>query len=381
MADATIKQGSPTSNDGTSAEVESRSESSNNFRGLVRFDLTSIAATSAIKTSFLNMRLTTPPPASRSQAVHRVTGSPQWPEVGVTWNSRDGVTNWTTAGADFNATAADTQPSGTTQGATVQWTILGDGTVSNIPQGWLDGSVLNRGLLVKDVSEDAAARAVVKAVQSGTTSIDSNGGTNTITVPITSVNTASSFLIFQTRHNGNRPVNSMIRGRIASATTLEFVRVSNEAAPGVPINIQWYVAEFSSGVNVQRGEVAQSTTTINVPITPVAAVNQAFVTWSKTPTAGDGTINSDDFVLCELTTTSNLQCRVGGANASHTISWQVIEFTNPADINVQTGTASLLHIDVGRRGGPINHDDQRAHHPRGRRQPSLRHLVENAHRR
>ncbi len=342
VADATIKQGSPSSNDGSSAEVESRSESSNNFRGLVRFDLTSIAATSAIKTSFLNMRLTTPPPASRSQAVHRVTGSPQWAELGVTWNSRDGVTNWTTAGADFNATAAGTQPSGTTQGATVQWTILGDGTVSNIPQGWLDGSVLNRGLLVKDVSEDAAARAVVKAVQSGTTSIDSNGGTNTITVPITSVNTASSFLIFQTRHNGNRPVNSMIRGRIASATTLEFVRVSNEAAPGVPINIQWYVAEFSSGVNVQRGEVAQSTTTINVPITPMAAVNQAFVTWSKTPTAGDGTTNSDDVVVGELTSTSNLQFRVNGANASHIISWQVIEFTNAADINVQKGTASLL---------------------------------------
>ena len=100
------------------------------------------------------------------------------------------------------------------------------------------------------------------AVQSGTTSIDSNGGTNTITVPITSVNTASSFLIFQTRHNGNRPVNSMIRGRIASATTLEFVRVSNEVAPGVPINIQWYVVEFSSGVNVQRGEVSQTATTI-----------------------------------------------------------------------------------------------------------------------
>ena len=44
----------------------------------------------------------------------------------------------------------------------------------------------------------------------------------------------------------------------------------------------------------------------------------------------------------ELTSTSNLQFRVNGANSSHVIWWQVVEFTNSADINVQKGTTSLL---------------------------------------
>ena len=110
-----------------------------------------------------------------------------------------------------------------------------------------------------------------------------------------------------------------------------------------PIDIRWYVVEIPSGVNVQRGEISsQSATTINVPITAVAALDQAFVTWSKTPTQTDGTLNSDDLILGELTTTSNLQFRVNTANAAHVIWWEVVEFTNPADINVQKGTTSLL---------------------------------------
>ncbi len=116
---------------------------------------------------------------------------------------------------------------------------------------------------------------------------------------------------------------------------------AEEAIPA--IDIQWYVVQIPSGVNVQRGEVAsQNATTIDVPITPVAAVNQAFVTWSKTPAASDGTFNSDDPLVGELTSTSNLQFRVNSANASHVIWWQVVEFTNSADINVQKGTTSLL---------------------------------------
>ena len=99
-------------------------------------------------------------------------------------------------------------------------------------------------------------------VQQGTTTISSNGGTSTLTVPITSVDTSKAFLLFQTRHDGNRPVNSMIRGRIASATSVESVRVSDEAAPGVPIDIQWYVVEKPTGVSVQRGQASY-------PVSPV----------------------------------------------------------------------------------------------------------------
>jgi hypothetical protein len=181
------------------------------------------------------------------------------------------------------------------------------------------------------------------SVQTGTASSPGGScpdpGGCTTTVTINAVDPARSVLFFQTRHNSNRPPGSMIRGRIASSTSLEFVRVTDETST---ISIRWYVVQFPSGVKVQRGEMIQDATAKNVTINAVASLNQAFVTWSKTPNNTDGVWSQDDPTLCELTTTANLQCRVNQSNAAHVIWWQVIEFTNAADINVQKGSASLL---------------------------------------
>ncbi len=192
--------------------------------------------------------------------------------------------------------------------------------------------------------------SIGSTVQSGT-AVSSANGTLTVAIP-TLVVTARSFLIFNTRHNSNRPVGSMIRGRIASTNTLEFARVTNEGAP-VPISIQWYVVEFPSGVNVQRGSVNQTGTSINVPLaTPVASLTQAFVTWSKTPQNNDDDYKREQPILGELTATSNLQFRVDRADANHTIWWQVIEFTNAADILVQKGSTTALN-----NGGVLSTDE------------------------
>lgn len=93
------------------------------------------------------------------------------------------------------------------------------------------------------------------SVQTGTATVTIDG-TVTVNIP-SAVNPVRSFLIFNARHNSNRPVGSYVRGRIASATTLEFVRVTNEGAGRPPINVQWYVVEYDSGVSVQRGSVDQ----------------------------------------------------------------------------------------------------------------------------
>jgi hypothetical protein len=183
-----------------------------------------------------------------------------------------------------------------------------------------------------------AGGALLSSVQTGTAVSTSAG---TVTVPITSVDTTRSFLVFQMRSNSNRPVGSYFRGRLASATSVEFVRATNEATPA-QVDIRWYVVSFASGVRVQRGEVAQTAATINVPIAAVAAVNQAFVLWSKSADAADQTWGLNDPVLGELTSTTNLQLRVDGANAGHTIAWQVVEFTNAADITVQKGSIATM---------------------------------------
>ena len=194
------------------------------------------------------------------------------------------------------------------------------------------GSVLLWAILFPNAVAQAAE---VKVVQSGTATSSGNG---TVTVTINAVDTTKAFLIFQTRHNSNRPVGSMIRGQIASSTTLQFARVTDESST---MQIQWYVVEFTSGVNVQRGQVTQSSSTMNVGITPVASLSQAFVTWSKTPKISDSSWSSDDPLVGELTSTSNLQLQANDSNSSHIVWWQVIEFTDPADINVQKDSTSL----------------------------------------
>ncbi len=185
----------------------------------------------------------------------------------------------------------------------------------------------------------SAEAAVAQRVQSGT-AVNTANGVQTIT--ISSVDTTKSFLIVQARSSSNRPVGSTVRGRLASATTIEFERVTDGVAPEpAAINIQWYVVTFGSGVKVQRGEVTQSAATVNVPITAVAAVGQAFVLWSKTMVSTDTSWEDDDAVLGEITSTTNLQFRSNVAAPGHTIAWQVVEFTNPADINVQKGTTAM----------------------------------------
>jgi len=119
----------------------------------------------------------------------------------------------------------------------------------------------------------SAAQAAIKGVQSGTLTSSGNG-TNTVTLG-TAVNPTNAFLIFNTRHNSGLPGGSMVRGSIASSNSVAFVRTTTDTST---MNIQWYVVEYSAGVRVQRGELSQTNTVLNVPLTALSATNQAFVT-------------------------------------------------------------------------------------------------------
>lgn len=173
-------------------------------------------------------------------------------------------------------------------------------------------------------------------VQTGTLASTSDG---VQTVIIAAVDPARSFLLFSTRHNSADPDSSLLRGRIASATTLEFARVSNDANP---IDVRWYVVSYPAGVRVQRGEVTQSATTVNVTLPQaLGSTARAFVTYSKTAASSATTVDSTVPVLATLTTASNLQLRVNTAAAAHVIWWQVVEFLNAADVDVQRGVTSI----------------------------------------
>ena len=195
---------------------------------------------------------------------------------------------------------------------------------------WLIGAVL----LAMSPLADAAQ---VRIVQHGA-AVSSGNGTVTVTLP-QSVDPARAVLFFQSRHNSNRPPGSMIRGRLASATTLEFVRVTNESST---MTIHWSVVEFASGVRVQRGSTSQSATTLDVALaTPVADRARAFLLWSKTPGAGHSDWGSDDPIGGYLYSNSVARFMSVQANPEHIIEYQVVEYLNAADLFVQAGEATM----------------------------------------
>jgi hypothetical protein len=182
--------------------------------------------------------------------------------------------------------------------------------------------------------------ARAKSVQQGSFTNTSNGLT---TVSISSVDTTKAFLLYTLRSNSDRPVASALKGRLATATTLEFSRTTDEGSPS-PIDVQWSVVEYTCGVKVQRGS-ASADANVDVAITPVVSLSQAFVTCSKSTDLNYvGQWDMNDAFLCDLTNTGNLQVRMGSGasgNDSSTLYWQVVEFTSSEFANVQKGSTSL----------------------------------------
>jgi outer membrane protein assembly factor BamB len=191
--DASVNQAAPTTNNGTSTTVSTHTASSANQRALVRFDFssTTLSSNTAVKTSTLNLVPTLPLFSSRSQEAHRITGSTDWTETGVTWNTRNGSTAWATAGGDFDPTATDTQPSGVTAGTAVQFNVLSDSTSANIAQGWINGTIPNFGLLVKDQTENGATSQFTRPITVTVGATAPFNGYNGYSAVITGFNTAA----------------------------------------------------------------------------------------------------------------------------------------------------------------------------------------------
>ena len=191
--DATINQAAPAANNGAATTVSTHTAVGANQRSLVRFDLstTGLSSNTAVKTSTLNLVPTTPLFLSRSQEVHRITGAVDWTEAGATWNTRNGVLAWALAGGDFDPTATDTQPSGTAAGTAIPFNVFSDSTSANIPQGWVNGTIPNFGLLVKDQSENGATWSFTRPITVTVGAVAPFNGYNGYSAQITGFNTAA----------------------------------------------------------------------------------------------------------------------------------------------------------------------------------------------
>src|SRR2546425_5021691 len=190
------------------------------------------------------------------------------------------------------------------------------------------------GLLFAVAGASEAPAATLKGVQFGTLTIGA-GSTSATAALSLAIDTTRSFLLFGVSESTNNPSDGQVSGQITNTTTVTFAR----AATGVAVTVKWYVAEFSSGVTVQRGAADMSVTVpLNVTLGTAVNLAQSFPIISYRINGAN--YDQNDFIKAKLTSTTNLEltapctCPV----SPQIIEWQVVEYTGA---NVQTNDVTF----------------------------------------
>jgi hypothetical protein len=176
---------------------------------------------------------------------------------------------------------------------------------------------------------EALDPVVLKGVQSGTATL--SPGSSAVTVPITAVDPAKAFLVFGVEEDSNWPGNGEVTGRLSGGSAVVFERTET----GDTVAIRWQVAEFRSGVRVQRGSEALFSPTITVPIT-VVDVARSFPLVTVRNSGGDWA--GSDFIRGRLTGSTSLELSVNNVSTTPYVEWQVVEY---AEASVQHGEVTL----------------------------------------
>jgi hypothetical protein len=145
--DATIRQGSPTTNAGsaTSCEADGDDGSGADKSCLIRWTLSGIPAGSVVQSATVTLRVTDS--SGQSYGVYSLVRP--WVESQVTWQNAQSATPWATAGA---MAATDRGPQiGSITGSTGDKTITLNASGIAAVQSWVDGAT-NAGLIIASTS-------------------------------------------------------------------------------------------------------------------------------------------------------------------------------------------------------------------------------------
>lgn len=140
IADAAIDRSAQGTNYGTVNLLAVRSQSGNAMRrSLVRFNTAScsIPSNAVVRTAVLQVVVSSGPSSSRTYGAHRVGAA--WNETTVTYSNQPTFVTGATA-----SISTGTGP------ATLSWSVLSD------VEGFVKGTLVNNGWLVKDSSEGAS---------------------------------------------------------------------------------------------------------------------------------------------------------------------------------------------------------------------------------
>jgi hypothetical protein len=186
----------------------------------------------------------------------------------------------------------------------------------------------------------------IARVQRGSANIAAGSSLQRVTVQ--QLDPTHAFLVFGTRFDGNAPGLTQVSGQITGPTELTFTRQTPDGGPTVPIS--YYVAEFQSGVLVQRGATTLSSMSMTASLTPIDLTKSfPIVTYRNT----GASYGKDDFVRAKLTSSSQLTLENMLAAPSGIVEWQVVTFDGASvqsgDVNVAAGdtmvTAPVQTVD------------------------------------
>jgi hypothetical protein len=151
---------------------------------------------------------------------------------------------------------------------------------------------------------------------------------------LTAIDPSRAFVVAGTSFDSIVSSDVEVTAQISSANELQFTRTAGSGAPAIPV--RYYVAAFQSGVLVQRGSVAMSSTSVAVhlPVNVDLTTSFPIVTYRNTGT----TIGVDDFVRAELTGPGQLTLSIALAAPAGIVEWQVVSF---AGATVQSGTVTM----------------------------------------
>jgi len=155
--DASVRQGSATSNFGTITTNDIASANAANRRLYVRFDLSqcspAIASSAVIRLATLRMYATVLPAVCRTVDIFRVTAT--WTEAGITWNNQP---FGTAINNPASGSATDTYGAGTATGCenTAAASYISGAVVTADVAAFVAGSATNFGWMLRDDVEGSA---------------------------------------------------------------------------------------------------------------------------------------------------------------------------------------------------------------------------------
>ena len=144
--DSTLRELSPSSNEGNKPLLSTKSTIGDRCRALVHFDFSTIPSGATINSATLRLYI---PPWNHcgidgTHNVHRIEG--EWTETGVTWNNQPSI----------NPTPTDSKSTGTATNVWIEWDVTSD------VQDFV-GDTYNYGWMVKYAEEGTAGKCVLYA--------------------------------------------------------------------------------------------------------------------------------------------------------------------------------------------------------------------------